>query len=95
MWAERNSRGIEGDPPCDECKVILDQSNSTVAEIYILCRGQVIFRHNGQYDSPFDLNFTSVYQTMDRIGIKQSEQIQILRRVRKLFFALRQDTNED
>lgn len=65
MWAERNQRGVEGSPNCDECKVELLPENSIAADIYRRVRGQVRLYFNGEYTKEIDLDHNAVWAMID------------------------------
>ena len=50
MWSERNERGIEGDPPCDECQVDLLPENADAQKIFYIVRYQLIMGSGGPVD---------------------------------------------
>ncbi|MEN6615114.1 MAG: hypothetical protein ABFD12_01010 [Syntrophorhabdus sp.] len=79
MWAERNARGVEGDPPCEICRIELAPENEEIAEVYFQSRSQVIATQ-GQVVS---LNVCAVKIIMDLLEIK--DQRKCLRRVMQAF----------
>jgi hypothetical protein len=85
----------ERKPPCDTCRVVLAEENEEAAEIYMLCRDQIITRHNGKYDTVVDISIPAVMGAMDIYpgGIK--DRWTVLNRVRKLFFQMRENEGED
>jgi hypothetical protein len=50
MWAERNERGIEGDPPCEDCRVDLLPENDDAQRIFYIIRYQLIMGPGGPVD---------------------------------------------
>jgi len=83
MWRERNERGIEGDPPCETCRVILMEENQDAAMIYQLCRGQVLTVFNGERTIVTDLNHVAVWMNIDRYKVK--EPVRCFEAVNKVF----------
>jgi len=65
MWAERNARGVEGKPPCEECIVELLPENSIAAQIYQKVRGQVRLYFNGEVTRELDLDHNAVWAMID------------------------------
>ena len=70
MWAERNARGIIGEPPCSTCQVELIPGNEQAARVFRMVRNQVITFHNGRNDTVIDLNYPAVKMIMDLYGVK-------------------------
>lgn len=82
MWQERNERGIEGEPPCETCRVVLWPENKKTAEVYLQTRRQVIMMHNGEHDIVYDLSIPAVKIVMDLNGVgAQRECLQTVMRV--------------
>jgi iron uptake system EfeUOB component EfeO/EfeM len=71
MHAERNP---PTEPPCETCWVDLDKANEEAAHIYGLVQGQIITRHNGQYDEIVDLNYSAVKIVMDLYEVKKQRE---------------------
>jgi len=65
MWAERNERGIEGEPQCDGCKVDLREENIDAAKVFLSVRNQVIFYFNGEHNREYDINHTAIWAYID------------------------------
>jgi hypothetical protein len=80
MWRERNERGIEGDPPCETCRVVLARENEEIAEVYFQVRSQVI----ATYGQVIGLSIPAVKIVMDLYGIK--DQKTCLTRIMKTFY---------
>jgi len=70
MWAERNARGVNGDPPCESCRVELRPENEQPAMIYRAVRNQVVTVFNGERNVVIDLNYPAVKMVMDLYGVK-------------------------
>lgn len=83
MWRERNKRGIEGEPPCESCKVILQEENQEAAEIYMMTRGQIISAEIGGGELAVYLSIPAVESAMRIRGVK--DQWECLGRVQRLF----------
>lgn len=66
MYAERKPPGT---PPCESCRVELKVDNEDAARIFQTVRGQIITRHNGQYDVVIDLNHIAVWAAIDAYGV--------------------------
>lgn len=81
MHSERNPPTI---PPCEECKVDLNEENQEAAAIYQLVRGQIRTRHNGQYDEVVDLDYSAVKMVMDLYGVR--DQKEVFEKVRQTFY---------
>jgi hypothetical protein len=94
MWQERNERGVEGNPPCGTCRVDLREENRPVADIFLLCRGQLIFRNNGEYDTIIDISLPTIFQAIDTYPEAITNKWKCASRIRKLFFRLK-EKNED
>jgi len=65
IWIEKNQRGIEGEPDCDGCIVVLLKSNRIAAHIYQVVRGQSIFIFNGERSIEYDINHSAVWSAID------------------------------
>ena len=61
MWADRNSRGIEGSPPCDGCKIELMPENAEAIGIFQIVRRQLLVSGMGQ---PIDINHIAIHEAM-------------------------------
>jgi hypothetical protein len=66
MWQERNDRGIEGDPPCEICRVDLLPENNSAQFIFYLTRYQLIMGMNG----PVDIIHSAVRDAIRDYGVK-------------------------
>ena len=88
MHRERRERGVDSWPPCDNCRVDLDPANRDAAEVFQTVQGQVITRHNGQYDEILDLNFLAVKTIMDLYGI--TDQRRTFEKVTRGFYYFRE-----
>lgn len=66
MWAERNQRGIEGDPPCADCIVEQNSENSEAHMIFSVCRYQLIMGMSG----PVDMDHGAIYEAMRLYGVR-------------------------
>lgn len=95
MWRERNERGVEGNPPCDTCRVDLREENKPVADIFRLCRGQIVFRHNGEYDMIIDISLPTIFQSIDAYPEPIHNKWECANRVRNLFFQLKSKNEEN
>lgn len=69
------------EPPCKQCRVVLQDENETVGQIYMLTRRQIITAGMGQ---AVDISIPAVKIAMDLYGVK--DQMSCLNRVRKLFY---------
>ena len=83
LYAERTP---PGDPPCDTCRVELMEENKDVADIFMMCRGQVIFRQEGEQMFT-DISIPAVDAAMRMKGI--ANQWDFLLRVRLLWHQTR------
>jgi len=81
MWAERNARGVSGEPPCDDCRTTLLEENAEVAEIYLRVRRQVIVAG----DQVIDLSIPAVKIVMDLKQVPLSSQNECLNKVMRVF----------
>lgn len=80
MWAERSERdGVNYDPPCETCRVILLEENADAARIYQLTRGQIVTLG----ESVIDLNHVALWQAIDRYRVK--EPVRVFESVNKVF----------
>lgn len=92
MWAERNQRGIEGDPPCEDCRVELLDENDEAARVYQVVQSQTVTRFNGQHDEVIDLDFNAVKAIMDLYGVR--DQRTCFEKVRRTFFHFLNEARE-
>lgn len=84
MWAERSERdGVNYDPPCETCRVILLEENADAARIYQLTRGQIVTWFNGEVDKVVDLNHVALWQAIDHYKVK--EPVRVFELVNKVF----------
>ena len=60
MYADRTP---PGKPPCDTCRVELLDSNTDVADVFMLSRGQVITA--GERNMPIDISIPAIKAVMD------------------------------
>ena len=65
-YAERNPPAT---PPCESCRVELVIENEDAARVFMVVRGQVLTRWNGEQDIPVDLNHLAVWAAIDGLGI--------------------------
>lgn len=86
MWRERNEREIEGDPPCESCRVELQEENVEAAFIYQLVRGQVLTQFNGEYDVVTDINHLALWAAIDRYPGGVTDRWEVFNKVRRVFF---------
>lgn len=91
MWQERNSRGVDGSPPCDTCRVELMPDNEEAAKIYLMTRRQVITA--GMEGRAIDIFIPSVESAM-RV-CKVIDQERCLMKVMKTFHHFMRAENED
>lgn len=68
------------EPPCDTCRVDLLEENYEVADVYIMCRNQVITAGMGEI---IDINLQTVKTVMDLYGVK--DQRECMEKVSKTF----------
>jgi hypothetical protein len=68
------------EPPCETCRVDLLGENYEAAEIYIMCRNQVITAGMGEI---VDINLQTVKTVMDLYGVKN--QRECMEKVSKTF----------
>lgn len=80
MYAERQARGIIGDPPCDTCRVELLPENAEAGQIYFTCRGQVVTEGMGEV---IDINHVALWQAIDRYKVQ--EPLRVFELVNKVF----------
>jgi hypothetical protein len=83
-----------GEPlPCGKCqakelsdfyKIDLLEENQIPAEIYMMVRGQVITRFNGEYGQVMDLNHLAVWAAIDAYEIKA--RLETFHMIRRVFF---------
>ena len=59
------------EPPCDACRVGLLEENYEVADVYIMCRNQVITAGMGEI---IDINLQTVKTVMDLYGVKNQRE---------------------
>lgn len=95
MWADRNTRGIEGEPPCDTCRVFLDPENEDAAKIYLMVRNQTITRFNGQYDVPVGLDHNAVWNMIDHWPTKIKDPMECFSRVISTFHHFLKEERDD
>lgn len=70
MHAERNP---PTEPPCDTCRVELNEENAEAAKIYMICQRQVITA--GEANEVIDLNYQTVKTMMDLYGVKDQRSV--------------------
>lgn len=63
------SRKPPQNPPCDTCKVELDDKNQDAAKIFTVVQGQFIMGQNG----PVDINQEAIHSAMDLYGIQDKK----------------------
>ncbi|MFA6336078.1 MAG: hypothetical protein WCX48_11125 [Bacteroidales bacterium] len=69
MWKDRNARGVDGDPPCDDCRVELLKENHDAVRVFFLTQNQLIMGPSG----PIDINQLAVHAAIDLYGIKDRQ----------------------
>ena len=69
MWAERNERGIEGDPPCNDCRVEPMPENADAHRVFNIVRFQLILGPG----SAFDIRHDAIWRMIDELKIKKTE----------------------
>lgn len=81
------------EPPCETCRVDLMEENEEVANVFMVCRNQVIMV--GMSGQVIDINLPAVFGVMDRYpgGIK--DQWRCMTSVRRLFNHLRAKGDND
>lgn len=96
VWAERNQRGVDGSPPCDECRVNLKKENEIPAEIYRLVRGQVRFYFNGECSKVADIDHNAVWNMIDHYPKRISDPWKVFNRIIHTYHSLKkeQDGNQ-
>jgi hypothetical protein len=67
MWAERNERGIEGDPPCNDCRVEPMPENADAHRVFNIVRFQLILGPG----SAFDIRHDAIWRMIDELKIKK------------------------
>ena len=67
MWRERNERGIEGDPPCDICRVDLLPENEEAQRVFYTVRYQLITGPG----SALDIRHDAIWRLIDELKIKK------------------------
>jgi hypothetical protein len=67
MWAERNERGISGEPPCDQCRVECLPANVDAQNIFRIVRGQLIM---GGMGGVVDINHIAIHEAMRLYRVK-------------------------
>lgn len=67
MWAERNERGIEGEPPCDECRVELMPENKEAHQVFWMVRHQLIMGSA----SVVDIRHDAIWRIIDELKIRK------------------------
>jgi hypothetical protein len=67
MWAERNERGIEGDPPCHDCWVDLLPENADAHKIFNITRYQLVLGPG----SAFDIRHDAIWKAIDEYEIQK------------------------
>jgi hypothetical protein len=83
--AERcTERNPPTEPPCVGCITVLMKENEAAARIFMVSRGQVKTRFNGEYDVVTDLDFNALKVVMDIYQVRN--QRETLSRVRGAFF---------
>jgi len=68
MWAERNERGIPGDPPCEDCRVDLLPENAHAQFIFYLTRYQLVMGPGG----PIDIIHSAVRDAIKDYKVKDT-----------------------
>jgi len=66
MWAERNERGVEGEPPCDDCWVDLSPENADAQKVFRIVQYQLILGPA----SAFDIRHDAIWRIIDELKIK-------------------------
>lgn len=93
MWQERNERGIEGEPPCEDCWVELKPENEEAAQVFQMVRGQVLTRFNGETDQVVDINHLAIWAMIDGYGIKDRRGC--FEKVCRVFYETLKDAKKD
>ena len=87
MYAERNP---PQEPPCETCIVDLLPENRSAAEIYMICRNQVIVAGMGQI---LDISIPAIKIVMDLYNIQ--DQKKCLNKVRAVFYHFLKDQEKN
>ncbi len=95
MWAERNARGVDGDPPCDDCKVDLLPCNVIPFRIYLLICGQVRTYFDGERTREIDLDHTSLWMMIDNYPERIVDKWEVFSKVTKAFRHFLNKRNEN
>ncbi len=67
MHAGRNP---PDEPPCETCRVDLENDNHEAAMIYGIVKRQVVTLFNGEHDEIIDLNHCAVWEAIDHYKVK-------------------------
>jgi hypothetical protein len=89
MYAERKPPAT---PPCESCRVELKVENEDAARIFMMIRGQVLTRFNGQADVIIDLNHLAVWAAIDAYGVRN--RTGTFEKVLNLFHAILKEQRE-
>ncbi len=79
MYKERHP---PTEPPCETCRVELMEDNREAAQLYMLCKRQVITA--GETNEIIDLNYITVKTMMDLYGV--TNQKRVFESVLKVFY---------
>jgi hypothetical protein len=77
IYAKRNP---PEDPPCHQCRVDLMPENEEAANVYMLCKFQVVTAGMGEV---IDINHLAVWEAIDRYKVK--DQIRCFELVNTVF----------
>lgn len=94
MWAERNARGVEGDPPCGECMVYLNENNIITAHIYDVVRGQVILFFDGERNREYDINHVAVWEAIDHFPCQSFDKWEVFEKVLAAWHHFQKERNK-
>lgn len=102
MWKERNERGTEGDPPCEDCDYnaenvpVLTGTAYCASRIYQKVRNQVLLYFNGESNREYDINHLAVWGCIDHYPKKIDDPFGVFELVINCyhhFLQLRLDSN--
>jgi hypothetical protein len=94
MYRERNSRGLEGEPPCGECRVELLPENEAALQIFFTVRRQCEVRWDGEKDVEIDLNHLAVWKAIEKYPRKIANQWSCFHSVCRLFYDVKKREKE-
>ena len=67
MWRERNERGVDGEPPCDDCRADLLPENKDAQQVFYVVRYQLIMGPA----SALDIRHDAIWRMIDELKIKR------------------------